>query len=194
MHGWAQERLQIYLRSLDKVKKSNEPAVEFGRRFAMARPLFFERAEARRAKVVSGAAPENSALSWREESKALCLESFVLKTVLSVWRQLSRMSHVLGFEDVVELGLGKKVLFEYQFVDATVGDEGFLCDSRALFVAEHRVEGSDQTDGILHIGETTFAVGLDASNAAGVEDNRSVAQECEAENQVKGDDRLAPIH
>ena len=149
MHGWAQERLQIYLRSLDKVKKSNEPArpprpgdlddagpaVEF-RRFAMARPLFFE----------------IPLFLGREESKALRLESFALKTVLSVWRQLSRMSHVLGFEDVVELGLGKKVLFEYQFVDATVGDEGFLCDSRALFVAEHRVEGSDQTDGILHIG------------------------------------------
>src|SRR5258708_32271085 len=151
MHGWAQERLQIYLRSLDKVKKSNEPAVEFGRRFAMARPLFFERAEARRAKVVSGAAPENSALSWREESKALCLQSFVLKTVLSVWRQLSRMSHVLGFEDVVELGLGKQVFLGYRFVDATVGERAFLWDSRALFVAESGIEASDRTVGIWHI-------------------------------------------
>src|SRR6266446_1373435 len=192
MHGWAQERLQIYLRRLDKVKKSTEqcasatvgrfvrdasPAVEFRHRFAMARPLFLE----------------IPLLLGREESKALCLESFALKTELSVWRQLSRMSHVLGFEDVVELGLGKQFFFEYQFVDATVGHEGFLCDTRALFVAEHRVEGSDQPDGILHIGETTFAVSFDASNAAGVEDNCSVAQECETEKQVKGDDRLGHI-
>jgi len=84
--------------------------------------------------------------------KALRLESFALKTCLSVWRQLSRMSHVLGFEDVVELGLGKKVLFEYQFVDATVGDKASFAIAALLFVAEHRVEGSEQTDGILHIG------------------------------------------
>ena len=62
------------------------PAVEFRRRFAMARSLFFERAEARRAKVVSGAAPENSALSWREESKALRLESFALNPKSEVGR------------------------------------------------------------------------------------------------------------
>jgi len=93
-------------------------AWNFRRRFAMARPLFFERAEARRAKGGLGPRRKIPLFLWREESKALCLESFVLKTVLSVWRQLSRMSHVLGFEDVVELGLGKQVFFEYQFVDA----------------------------------------------------------------------------
>jgi hypothetical protein len=80
MHGLAQERLQIYLRSLDKVKKSNKACNahpsrpgdlcamqalqwNFRRRFAMARPLFFERAEARRAKGGLRPAPENSALS-----------------------------------------------------------------------------------------------------------------------------------
>src|SRR5260221_13685716 len=169
MHGWAQERLQIYLRSLDKVKKSNEPATRIhrGREIcARCRPcsgisavaslwrdLCFSNApKLEERKVVSGPRRKIPLFLWREESKALCLESFVLKTVLSVWRQLSRMSNVLGFEDVVELGLGKQVFFEYQFVDATVGDEGFLCDSRALFVADHRIEGTNQPDGILHIG------------------------------------------
>jgi hypothetical protein len=50
--------------------------VEFRRRFAMARALFFE----------------IPLFLGREESKALRLESFALKTALSVWRQLSRMT------------------------------------------------------------------------------------------------------
>ena len=49
------------------------------------------------------------------------------------------MSHVLRFEDVIELCLGEQVFFEYELVDAAVGDEGFLRNGGTLFVAEHRV-------------------------------------------------------
>ena len=38
------------------------------------------------------------------------------------------MSHVLRFEDVIELGLGEQVFFENELVDAAFGDEGFLRD------------------------------------------------------------------
>jgi hypothetical protein len=36
------------------------------------------------------------------------------------------MSHVLGFEDVIQLGFGEQIFFEHEFVNAPVGDEGFL--------------------------------------------------------------------
>jgi hypothetical protein len=52
--------------------------------------------------------------------------------MLSVWRQPPRMSHALGFEDVVELSLSKPISFDYQFVDAAIRDESFLGDSDAL--------------------------------------------------------------
>jgi hypothetical protein len=46
--------------------------------------------------------------------------------MLSEWRQLPRMSHALGFDDIVELSLSKPIFFDYQFVDATIRDESFL--------------------------------------------------------------------
>jgi hypothetical protein len=80
MHGWAQERLQIYLRSLDKVKESNEvkkstePATRIGRGrkiCAQYEPCsgisavasLWRAPKLEERKVVSGPAPENSAPS-----------------------------------------------------------------------------------------------------------------------------------
>ena len=103
------------------------------------------------------------------------------------------MSHVLRFEDVVQLGFGEQIFFEHEFVDAAVSDEGFLSDGGALFVAKHRVERCDKSDGILNIGEAAFAVRFDASDAAGVKYDRSVAQQREPEKQIKGDNRFGHI-
>jgi hypothetical protein len=61
------------------------------------------------------------------------------------------MRHVLGFEDVVELSLGEQVFFEYELVDAAVGNEGFFGDGGTLFVAEHRVERGNEADRILDV-------------------------------------------
>jgi len=95
MHGWAQERLQIYLRSLDKVKKSNEvkkstePATRIGRGrkicaqcgpcsgisavASLWRDRCFSNApKLEERKVVSGPRRKIPLFLCREESKALC--------------------------------------------------------------------------------------------------------------------------
>src|SRR5580704_13948311 len=76
------------------------------------------------------------------------------------------MSHVLGFEDVIQLGFGEQIFLEHEFVDASICDEGFLGYGGTLFVAEHRVEGGNEADRILHVGEAAFAVGFNGGNAA----------------------------
>jgi hypothetical protein len=54
------------------------------------------------------------------------------------------MSHVLGFEDVIQLGFGEQIFLEQnEFVNAPICDEGSLGYGGTLFVAEHRVEGSN---------------------------------------------------
>ena len=55
------------------------------------------------------------------------------------------MSHVLRFEDVVELGFGQQIFFEDEFVNAAAGDKSFLGYGGALFVAEYRIERSNET-------------------------------------------------
>jgi hypothetical protein len=55
-------------------------------------------------------------------------------------RYLPGMSHVLRFEDIIQLGFAEQIFFEHEFVDAAVGDESFLRDGGTLFVTEHRVE------------------------------------------------------
>ena len=55
------------------------------------------------------------------------------------------MSHVLRFEDI-QLGCAEQIFFEHEFVDAAIGDEGFLRDGGTLFVAEHRVERGNEAD------------------------------------------------
>src|SRR5271166_3725602 len=103
------------------------------------------------------------------------------------------MSHVLRFEDVVQLGFGEQIFFEHEFVNAAVGDEGFLGYGGTLFVAEHRVEGGNEADRILDVGEAAFAVGFNAGDAARVKYDRSVAQQREAKKQVEGDDWLRHV-
>src|SRR5271166_1698012 len=103
------------------------------------------------------------------------------------------MRHVLRFEDIIQLGFGEQIFFEHEFVNAAVGDEGFLRDGGTLFVAEHRVERGNEADRILHVGEAAFAVGFNAGDAARVKYDRSVAQQGEAKKQVKGDDRLRHV-
>ena len=78
------------------------------------------------------------------------------------------MSHVLWFEDIIQLDFAEQIFFEHQFVDAAVGDEGFLRDGGTFFVAEHRVERSHQADRILDVSETAFSVGFNAGDAARV--------------------------
>ena len=95
------------------------------------------------------------------------------------------MSHVLRFEDVIQLGFGKQIFLEYKFVDAAICDEGFLGYGGTLFVAEHRVESGNEADRILDVGEAAFAVGFNAGDAARVKYDRSIAQQREAKKQVK---------
>src|SRR5271166_5990863 len=103
------------------------------------------------------------------------------------------MRHVLGFENVVELGLGEQVFFEYELVNAPVGDEGFLGYGGALFVAKHRVERGNEADRILDVGEAAFSVGFNAGNAARVKYDRGVTQQRKAEKQVECDDRFSHV-
>ena len=56
------------------------------------------------------------------------------------------MSHVLRFEDLIQLDFAKQIFFEHKFVDAAVGDEGYLRDGGTLFVTEHRVERSHEAE------------------------------------------------
>jgi hypothetical protein len=62
------------------------------------------------------------------------------------------MSHVLRFEDVIQLGFGKHIFLQHEFVNAAICKEGFLRYGGTLFVAEHRVEGGNETDRILDVG------------------------------------------
>ena len=49
------------------------------------------------------------------------------------------MSHVLRFEDVIQLNFGEQIFLEHEFVNAAICNEGFLGYGGTLFVAEHRV-------------------------------------------------------
>jgi hypothetical protein len=96
------------------------------------------------------------------------------------------MSHVLGFEDVIQLGFGEQIFLEQnEFVNAPICDEGFLGYGGTLFVAEHRVEGGNEADRILDLGEAAFAVGFNAGDAARVKYDRSAAQQRETKNKLK---------
>src|SRR5271165_418736 len=103
------------------------------------------------------------------------------------------MSHVLRFEDVIQLGFGEQIFFEHEFVNAPVGDEGFLGYGGALFVAKHRVERGNEADRILDVGEAAFAVGFNAGDAARVKYDGSVTQQGKAEKQVECDDRFSHV-
>src|SRR5271166_84085 len=103
------------------------------------------------------------------------------------------MSHVLRFEDVIQLGFGEQIFFEHKFVNAAVGDKGFLGDGGTLFVAEHRVERGNEADRILHVPEAAFAVGFNAGDAARVKYDRSVTQQRKAEKQVECNNRFSHI-
>ena len=50
---------------------------------------------------------------------------------------LQGMSHVLRFEDLIQLDFAEQIFFEHKFVDAAVGDEGFLGDGDPPFVTKH---------------------------------------------------------
>ena len=77
--------------------------------------------------------------------------------------------------------------------DAAAGLERFLGDGGAALVAEHRDERGDEADGVADVFEAALAVRLDAGDAAAVQDDRGVAQQREAEEQVEGDDRLGHV-
>jgi hypothetical protein len=89
-------------------------------------------------------------------------------------------------EDVIQLGFGEQIFLEHEFVNAPICNEGFLGYGGTLFVAEHRVEGGNEADRILDVGEAALAVGFNAGDAARVKYDCSVAQQREAKKQVKG--------
>jgi hypothetical protein len=103
------------------------------------------------------------------------------------------MSHVLRFEDVIQLNFGAQIFLEHEFVNAPICNEGFLGYGGTLFVAEHRVESGNEADRILDVGEAAFAVGFNAGDAARVKYDRSIAQQREAKKASSGDDWLRHI-
>ena len=78
------------------------------------------------------------------------------------WGLFGEVGQAVRAEELGELLVGEQAVFEHEFRDALAGGEGFLGDGRGRGVAELRVQGGDEADGLFHGAAQVFGVGGDS--------------------------------
>ena len=105
------------------------------------------------------------------------------------WLQV-RIHQVFWGEDAVELFFAQQAALQYDFAHAFAGLGADFADQIAVFMADIRVQVSDQADGVEHIAFADFAVDGNAFDAFFGKVYRSVAQERDGFKHTLRDDRL----
>ena len=80
-----------------------------------------------------------------------------------------RGGHCLRVEGLVQFLLGHQAVLKHEVIDAAAGLEGFLRDLGGGLVADLRVQGRDNADGVLHHLVAVVHIDGDAVDALGAE-------------------------
>ena len=104
--------------------------------------------------------------------------------------ELMRLQHLLGVEGFVEFVLGHELMLEHEVVDRASGLVGLLGNLRAALVADVRVQGGNDADGVLHHFVAALLVDGDAEHTLVGERGDSVAEPPKTFKEALRDDGL----
>src|SRR6185436_3834621 len=150
----------------------------------VARTFIFGKAQA----VESNA---SSAINMRAANRVL-YDGIFMVSIRGLTSQTG-MRHVLRLQQFIELLLRQPALGDDKVINAAASLECFLGDRGGLFVAEDGVKGRHEADGVLHVFTATLAVRFDAGDATRSQNDGGVAEQGQAEEKIKRDDRLGHV-